>query len=83
MQVQMNSIHVPSVSLPQLSPLLPEFTFDITQPFQTAGGFRRIMCSSAYSQKWDYVKENPVRAAGLVKMLEEPAVQGEIELLML
>jgi hypothetical protein len=36
----------------------------------------------SYSQKWDYVKENPVRA-GLVKTSDEWPWQGEIESLML
>jgi len=38
-------------------------------------------CES-YSQKWDYVKENPVRA-GLVKKSDDWPFQGEIESLML
>jgi len=36
----------------------------------------------SYSQKWDYVKENPVRA-GLVETSDEWPWQGEIESLML
>jgi len=36
----------------------------------------------SYSQKWDYVKENPVRA-GLVETSDEWPCQGEIESLML
>jgi putative transposase len=36
----------------------------------------------SYSQKWDYVKENPVRA-GLVETSDKWAWQGEIESLML
>jgi REP-associated tyrosine transposase len=38
-------------------------------------------CES-YTQKWDYVKENPVRA-GLVKKSDDWPFQGEIESLML
>ena len=41
-----------------------------------------LRSSDSYSQKWDYVKENPVRA-GLVKSSDEWPWQGEIESLML
>lgn len=41
-----------------------------------------LRSSESYSQKWDYVKQNPVRA-GLVKKSDEWPWQGEIELLML
>ena len=41
-----------------------------------------LRSSESYSQKWDYVKENPVRA-GLVKSSNEWPGQGEIESLML
>jgi putative transposase len=41
-----------------------------------------LRSSESYSQKWDYVKENPVRA-GLVKSSKEWPWQGEIEPLML
>jgi putative transposase len=41
-----------------------------------------LRSSESYSQKWDYVKENPVRA-GLVKSSDEWPWQGEIESLML
>jgi REP element-mobilizing transposase RayT len=41
-----------------------------------------LRSSESYSQKWDYVKENPVRA-GLVKNSDEWPWQGEIESLML
>jgi putative transposase len=41
-----------------------------------------LRSSESYSQKWDYVKENPVRA-GLVEGSDEWPWQGEIELLML
>ena len=37
-----------------------------------------LRSSESYSQKWDYVKENPVRA-GLVKSSDEWPWQGEIE----
>ncbi len=40
-----------------------------------------LRSSESYSQKWDYVKENPVRA-GLVKKSDDWPFQGEIELLM-
>ncbi len=41
-----------------------------------------LRSSESYSQKWDYVKENPVRA-GLVKNSDEWRWQGEIESLIL
>jgi len=41
-----------------------------------------LRSSESYSQKWDYVKENPVRA-GLVKSADDWPWQGEIESLML
>ena len=41
-----------------------------------------LRSSESYSQKWDYVKENPVRA-GLVNKSAEWPWQGEIESLML
>jgi REP element-mobilizing transposase RayT len=41
-----------------------------------------LRSSESYSQKWDYVKENPVRA-GLVRSSDEWPWQGEIETLML
>jgi REP element-mobilizing transposase RayT len=45
--------------------------------------FDHLLCSSeSYSQKWDYVKENPARA-GLVDRSNEWPWQGEIEPLML
>jgi REP-associated tyrosine transposase len=45
--------------------------------------FDHILRSSEnYSQKWEYVKENPVRA-GLVKESDDWPFQGEIESLML
>jgi putative transposase len=40
-----------------------------------------LRSSESYSQKWDYVKENPVRA-GLVASAAEWPWQGEIESLM-
>jgi putative transposase len=40
-----------------------------------------LRSSESYSQKWDYVKENPVRA-GLAKRSDEWPWQGEIEPLM-
>jgi putative transposase len=41
-----------------------------------------LRSSESYSQKWDYVRENPVRA-GFVVTPEEWPWQGEIESLML
>ena len=41
-----------------------------------------LRSSESYSQKWEYVKENPVRAR-LVKKFDEWPFQGEIESLML
>ena len=41
-----------------------------------------LRLSESYSQKWDYVKENPVRA-GLVRSSDQWPWQGEIESLML
>jgi REP element-mobilizing transposase RayT len=41
-----------------------------------------LRSSESYSQKWEYVKENPVRA-GLVKESDDWPFQGEIESLML
>jgi putative transposase len=41
-----------------------------------------LRSSESYSQKWDYVKENPVRA-GLVAISDEWPWQGEIETLVL
>jgi len=41
-----------------------------------------LRSSESYSQKWDYVKENPVRA-GLVRHSAEWPWQGEVESLML
>jgi putative transposase len=41
-----------------------------------------LRSSESYSQKWDYVRENPARA-GLVKDADDWPFQGEIEDLML
>ena len=41
-----------------------------------------LRSTESYSQKWDYVKENPVRAS-LVKNCDDWPWQGEIERLML
>jgi putative transposase len=41
-----------------------------------------LRSNESYSQKWEYVKENPVRA-GLVKKSEDWPFQGEIESLAL
>ena len=39
-----------------------------------------IRNTESYAQKWDYVRENPVRA-GLVKKSEKWILQGEIALI--
>jgi REP element-mobilizing transposase RayT len=41
-----------------------------------------LRSNESYSQKWDYVRENPVRA-GLVEKAEDWPRQGEIESLIL
>jgi len=41
-----------------------------------------LRSTESYSQKWDYVRENPMRA-GLVTKIEDWLWQGEIESLML
>ena len=41
-----------------------------------------LRSGESYSQKWNYVKENPVRA-GLVKNADDWPWQGEIETLSL
>jgi hypothetical protein len=41
-----------------------------------------LRSSESYSQKWDYVRQNPVRA-GLVASADERPWQGEVESLML
>jgi REP element-mobilizing transposase RayT len=42
------------------------------------GFFDHLLCNDeSYAQKWDYVRENPVRA-GLVKVAEDWPYQGEI-----
>ena len=47
------------------------------------GFFDHVLRSSeSYTQKWDYVRENPVRA-GLVTTIEDWRWQGEIEELIL
>jgi REP element-mobilizing transposase RayT len=45
--------------------------------------FDRVLRSSeSYSEKWNYVRDNPVRA-GLVSTADEWKYAGEIEILML
>ena len=41
-----------------------------------------LRSSESYGQKWDYVRQNPVRA-GLVASADEWPWQGEVELLTL
>jgi putative transposase len=51
----------------------------IDKPYWQPGFFDRLLRrSDSYSAKWDYVRENPVRA-GLVKEADEWPYQGEIE----
>jgi len=53
-------------------------TYNISSPHWQKGFFDRILRSGeSYSQKWDYVRENPVRA-GLVKDWKEWPLLGEI-----
>jgi len=49
-----------------------------SQPFWQRGFFDRLIRNTeSYAQKWDYVRENPVRA-GLVSTAEKWKYQGEI-----
>src|SRR5204863_7160709 len=49
-----------------------------SQPFWQRGFFDHLIRNTeSYAQKWDYVRENPVRA-GLVKVAEDWPYQGEI-----
>jgi hypothetical protein len=44
--------------------------------------FDHVLCSAeSYGEKWNYVRDNPVRA-GLVSMPDEWKFTGEIEILM-
>jgi putative transposase len=53
-------------------------THNIPSPHWQKGFFDHILRSGeSYSQKWDYVRENPVRA-GLVKDWKEWSLLGEI-----
>jgi REP-associated tyrosine transposase len=45
--------------------------------FQTGGFHHRLRQPESYDQRWDYVRENPVRA-GLVKHAEEWPFSGEL-----
>ena len=57
--------------------------FNVTGTIWQEEFFDHVLRSSeSYSEKWDYVRENPVRA-GLVAISEEWSWQGEVELLML
>ena len=48
------------------------------QPFWQRGFFDRLIHNTeSYAQKWDYVRENPIRA-GLVSTTEDWPFQGEI-----
>ena len=56
---------------------------NLAGPFWQEEFFDHVLRSSeSYSQKWNYVKQNPVRAA-LVKSSDEWPWQGEVESLML
>jgi putative transposase len=51
---------------------------DSADPVWQRGFFDHVMRSAeSYSQKWDYVRENPVRA-GLVRDADEWPYSGEI-----
>jgi putative transposase len=54
----------------------------VWQPRKLSGFDHVLRSSESYSQKWDYVKENPVRAE-LVKKSDEWPWQGEVESLTL
>jgi len=57
--------------------------FNFSRPVWQEEFFDHVLRSSeSYSQKWDYVRENPVRA-GLVANADDWPWQGEIEFLML
>ena len=48
------------------------------QPFWQRGFFDHLIRNTeSYAQKWDYVRENPIRA-GLVSTTEDWPFQGEI-----
>ncbi len=50
----------------------------VTGPYWQKGFFDHVLRSTeSYQQKWDYVRQNPVRA-GLVKRAEDWPYQGEI-----
>ena len=48
-----------------------------SEKFQTGGSHQRLRDGESYSQKWQYVRENPVRA-GLVKRPEEWPYFGRV-----
>jgi hypothetical protein len=53
-------------------------TFGVVSPFWQADTFDHIMRSiESYSQKWDYMKDNPVRECLVVRSEDWPW-QGEI-----
>ena len=57
--------------------------FEIDGPIWQAEFFDHILRSGeSYSQKWDYVRDNPVRA-GLAMKADDWPRQGEIDDLML
>jgi putative transposase len=56
----------------------PLRALDIAQPHWQPGFFDHILRSAnSYSEKWDYVRNNPVRA-GLVKCADDWKYQGTI-----
>jgi putative transposase len=56
---------------------------DVTGPVWQEQFFDHVLRSSeSYSQKWEYLRENPVRA-GLVAAADDWPWQGEIQSLML
>lgn len=48
-----------------------------TRRFQSGGFHHRLRKQESYDQRWDYVRENPVRA-GLVKRAEDWPYSGEL-----
>jgi putative transposase len=50
-------------------------------PFQRGGFHHRLRTEESYAQKWQYVRENPVRA-GLVKRPEDWPYQGRVHEIM-
>jgi len=45
--------------------------------FQTVGFHHRLRSGESYSEKWQYVRENPLRA-GLVEKIDDWPYQGRV-----